>query len=191
MHSVRELGAKAGMEAVAQARAADFAVLRRESERATSELTKWLGLSDTEFHSMTPSQLRGAMERWIERAESSPEVAEQAQAHAGTLIGDDVRRAVEADKRSGRYLAGGDNVSAAQAIPGDLVGRLHDWVGEDAEIVRRWTDVHATTDRMLATPNLVLRLGADESHASAEAVHTAHALHERDSRKPRAPWARP
>lgn len=163
--SVQELGINAGAEAVDRARAADFAVLQRESARAGTALAEWLGLSDTVFHSMTPSQLRAAVEHWVGRAEVSPELGTQARPHAGKLIGDEVRRAVEADRRSGRVLVGGDETTAAQAVSGQLLGRLRDWVGGDAAAVERWSDVHANLDRMLSSPNSLLRLGAGEESA--------------------------
>ncbi|MFJ1454783.1 amidase family protein [Nocardia sp. N2S4-5] len=178
--SVRELGVQEGADAVVRARASDFEVLQKESAHAGSALAKWLGLSDTEFHSMRPSQLRSAVEHWVGRAEGSSELGEQARPHAGTLIGDEVRRAVEADKHSGRLLVGGDELAAAQAIPTDLQGRLRHWVGGDAAIMERWTDVHATLDRMLSSPNSLLRLGASEGTTTPEdpALGRAQQLYE-------------
>ncbi|WP_433709420.1 pyridoxal-phosphate dependent enzyme [Nocardia sp. CA-084685] len=178
--AIREYGARAGADAVAGVRASDFKVLQRESARADTELAKWLGLSDTEFHSMSPSRLRSAIECWVERAEQSPHVAEQARAHVGGLIGDEVRRTIAADQRSGRFLAAGE-LREAQVVSGDLRDRLRQWVGADAAILEGWTDVHATFDRLLKSPQLVLRLGAEEGYANPEiALDHVRALHERD-----------
>ncbi|MFI6772451.1 PfkB family carbohydrate kinase [Nocardia sp. NPDC050412] len=179
--SIREYGARAGADAVAGARASDFKALQRESARADTELAKWLGLSDTEFHSMSPSRLRSAIECWVERAEQSPHVAEQAREHAGGLIGDEVRRTLAADQSSGRFLAGAGELREGQAVSGDLRDRLRQWVGADAATVDRWTDAHQAFDRLLKSPQLVLRLGAEEGTADPEiALDRARALRERE-----------
>ncbi|WP_141717531.1 MFS transporter [Nocardia altamirensis] len=154
---IEDFGAAASAEALAKVRAADFAVLERESTKAGSALARWLGLSDTEFYQMSPSRLRAAVEFHVELAERLPELGKQAREDAGKWIGDTVRRDMVADVANGRVPVG-DAVNAAQALPAELQNRLREYAGSDAEVVERWMEVHATRDRLLDTPNLMLRL---------------------------------
>ncbi|WP_249645338.1 MFS transporter [Nocardia sputi] len=154
---IQQLGAAASAEAVSMVRAADFAVLGQESTRAGSALARWLGLSDTEFYRMSPTRLRAAVEFQVERAERLPEWGEQARASAGELIGDTVRRGMAADAANGGGPVG-DPVNPAQTLPAELLNRLQEWVGENAAPMQRWMEVHATRDRLLDTPALMLRL---------------------------------
>ncbi|MFE3445682.1 hypothetical protein ACFXNW_21835 [Nocardia sp. NPDC059180] len=155
----RDFGAKAGADAVAKVRKMEFKVLQQESARAQSDLAKWLGLSDTEFFGMKPSQLRAAVEEWVGRAERMPaQWQDAARPHLGAMVGGEVRRAMAAED-----ALSPDGLRASAAVPADLQGRLTNAAGADAAgIVQRWTQAQTTIEHFVANPRLVLRLDLND-----------------------------